>query len=105
MLTFKKPKFIRHKRPIVDKIVHSLVLERDKYCQLCGNGNNLQLHHINGRGKYLTNNVSNCIMLCQHCHMEVVHKNNKVYRPLLNEIIERSTNENNNTTSTKIKKE
>jgi hypothetical protein len=53
MLTFKKPKFIRHKRPIVDKIVHSLVLERDKYCQLCGIGNNLQLHHINRSWKIL----------------------------------------------------
>jgi 5-methylcytosine-specific restriction endonuclease McrA len=94
MLTFKKPKFIRHKRPIVDKIVHSLVLERDKYCQLCGIGNNLQLHHIVYRSQDKTriNDVSNCIILCLGCH-QLVHSNKKKYMEVLKQIIERSKNE------------
>ena len=81
MLTFKKPKFIRHKRPIVDKIVHSLVLERDKYCQLCGIGNNLQLHHIVYRSQDKTriNDVSNCIILCLRMSSISSQQQEKVY--------------------------
>ena len=42
---------------------------------------------LNGRGKNKTNNVDNCIMLCDNCHDNVVHKNQKKYRPILNEMI------------------
>ena len=58
-------------------------------CGLCGATQNLELHHILGRGKDLTDNPDNCIMLCRHCHHEVVHQNNKKYRPILKEIRER----------------
>lgn len=68
----------------VSKETYQKVYERDKgICQLCGSSQKLNLHHILGRGKDLTDNPDNCIMLCQNCHLEVVHKNQKKYRPIL----------------------
>lgn len=84
----KPIKKISKKRITVSKETYNKVLKRDKEkCRLCGTSLNLHLHHINGRGKDLTNNINNCIMLCQHCHLEVVHKNQKKYRPILLQII------------------
>ena len=75
-------------RVFVKKEIYEQVYERDKgKCRLCGINKDLHLHHINGRGKDLTNNINNCIMLCRHCHLEVVHKNQKKYRPILKEMI------------------
>lgn len=51
-------------------------------------GFDLHCHHIKGRGRYLTDNPDNCIFLCDHCHNEVVHKNNKYWRPILLKIVE-----------------
>ncbi len=65
---------ISKKRITVSKETYQEVYERDKgLCQLCGSSKNLHLHHILGRGKDLTDNPNNCIMLCQRCHLEVVH--------------------------------
>lgn len=84
----KPIKKISKKRITVTEETYNKVLKRDKgKCRLCGTNKNLHLHHINGRGKDLTNNINNCIMLCQHCHLEVVHKNQKKYRPILLQII------------------
>jgi 5-methylcytosine-specific restriction endonuclease McrA len=84
----KPIKKISKKRITVSKETYNKVLKRDKEkCRLCGTNKNLHLHHINGRGKDLTNNINNCIMLCQHCHLEIVHKNQKKYRPILLQII------------------
>lgn len=64
------------------------VFERDEgRCALCGLGGRLQLHHIHGRGKDLTNDVDNCILLCAECHLNRVHKNQKLYRPILEQIV------------------
>lgn len=77
----------------VTKETYNIVFNRDKgKCALCGTAKNLQLHHILGRSKLLTNKIDNCIMLCENCHINVVHKNQKKYRPLLLEIIERRNN-------------
>lgn len=85
----KPIKKVSKNRIFVKKEVYEQVYKRDNgKCRLCGS-NNIQLHHINGRGKSLTNDINNCIMLCQHCHLEVVHKNQKKYRPILNEIIKK----------------
>lgn len=85
---YPKPKLTKHKTETVKAETYNTVFERDKgACQLCGGKYGLELHHIYGRGKNLTNNIDNCIMLCRDCHKNVVHKNNKKYRPLLNEII------------------
>lgn len=76
----------------VKKSTYNYVIERDKYsCRLCGSTTTLQLHHIHGRGKDKTNDVKNCIMLCCHCHLDVVHKNQKYWRPILDEIIKKGT--------------
>ena len=77
-------KKVSSKRIFVSKETYQKVYDRDKgKCRLCGTTEKLQLHHINGRGKNLTNNVDNCIMLCNTCHNERVHKNQKKYRPIL----------------------
>ena len=87
-LLFPKPKKKKHQRETVSDATYKAVYERDKgRCRLCGKSQYLQLHHINGRGKDLTNKIDNCIMLCGHCHLEVVHKENGKYRKILNEII------------------
>lgn len=79
-----KIKAKKHRTETVSDKTYNAVFERDKgKCQLCGSTQELELHHINGRGKDLTNNIDNCIMLCRHCHHEVVHKNQKEYRPKL----------------------
>lgn len=75
---------VSKKRIFVKPEVYDKVFKRDKgVCQLCGTSQNLQLHHILGRGKTLTNDINNCIMLCENCHLNVVHKNQKKYRPIL----------------------
>ena len=74
----------------VSKETYQYVFKRDGgSCRICGSMNNLQLHHINGRGKGKTDNIDNCIMLCAYCHLEIVHKSNKKWRIILNEMIER----------------
>lgn len=55
-------------------------------CVLCGSTYWLELHHIHGRGKDLTDEPTNCVMLCHNCHHYVVHQNLKKYRPILEDI-------------------
>ena len=78
----------------VTPATYKAVLERDKQCRLkdINCKGKLDLHHINSRGKGRTNNIDNCCMLCEYHHLEIVHKNNKKYRPLLNEMIKTSLN-------------
>ena len=79
---------VSKKKITVTQDTYNKVMQRDNYrCRLCGTSLNLQLHHIDGRGKDLTNDINNCIMLCRHCHLEVVHKNQKKYRPLLKKLL------------------
>ena len=85
----KPIKKVSNKRITVTAETYNKVMQRDNYkCRLCGTGLNLHLHHIDGRGKDLTNNVDNCIILCENCHLNIVHKNQKKYRPILKKIIE-----------------
>ena len=79
---------VSKKKINVKKEVYDEVIKRDNYrCKLCGTTESLQLHHIDGRGKELTNDINNCVILCMHCHLEVVHKNQKKYRPILKEMV------------------
>ena len=79
---------ISKKRVCVSEETYNIVLERcNRKCAICGISKNLHLHHIDGRGKNKTDNPNNCIILCNHCHLEVVHKNNKYWRPKLKEMI------------------
>lgn len=84
----KPIKKVSNKRITVTEETYNKVMQRDNYkCRLCGTSLNLHLHHIDGRGKDLTNNIDNCIILCENCHLNVVHKNQKKYRPILKEMI------------------
>lgn len=74
-------------KEVVSSETYNAVLNRDKGCRICGKLTPLHLHHINGRGRFKTNNINNCIMLCSHCHLEVVHKSNKKWRMILNEML------------------
>ena len=62
-------------------------------CVLCSTTQNLHLHHICGRGRYLTDEPTNCVMLCRTCH-EMVHADLKKYRPILLEIASKIYNVN-----------
>lgn len=84
---YPKPSFKENRRVTVSKETYEKVFKACKgRCVLCGSSNNLELHHINGRGKYLTDEPLNCVMLCRNCHHNVVHANQKKYRPILNDI-------------------
>lgn len=84
----KPIKKVSNKRITVTEETYNKVMQRDRYkCRLCGTSLNLHLHHIEGRGKDLTNNINNCIILCENCHLNLVHKNQKKYRPILKEMI------------------
>ena len=77
----------KHKRLVVSKETYNKVFEACKgKCVLCRTTQNLELHHILGRGKDLTDNYKYCVMLCNNCHHNKVHGNLKYYRPLLSEI-------------------
>ena len=90
-----KIKVKKHQTEHVTTETYQTVHDRDKgRCQLCNVNKNIHLHHIHGRGKDLTNNVNNCILLCQHCHLEIVHKNLKKYRPILDEIVQKKGEKN-----------
>lgn len=77
---------VSKKRTTVSKKTYQEVYERcNGMCAICGTNQNLHLHHIDGRGKEKTDDPNNCIMLCNYCHLEVVHKNNKYWRVKLKE--------------------
>lgn len=79
---------ISKKRVTVSKKTYQEVFDRcNRMCAICGTNQNLHLHHIDGRGKDKTDDPKNCIMLCCHCHLEVVHKNNTYWRKKLKEMV------------------
>ena len=83
-----KLKPISKKRISASKKTYNEVYERcNGKCAICGTNQKLHLHHIDGRGKDKTDDPNNCIMLCCHCHLEVVHKNNKYWRTKLKEMV------------------
>ena len=76
------------------KETYDAVMKRDQErCALCHSRIALQLHHIDGRSRLKTNDTDNCVMLCYLCHIRV-HQNQKKYRPMLEEYIEREKNGN-----------
>ena len=69
------------------------ILKRDRYrCRLCGQRNNLAVHHIIYKSSYANKKYqdepSNLITLCNEpCHLTIVHGNKKKYQPLCLQII------------------
>lgn len=49
------------------------ILDRDKVCQKCGSGENLEVHHIKRFSEYpeLRQDDSNAVVLCKRCHREL----------------------------------
>lgn len=86
---FAKPELKKKEKEKVSPETYNIVFEAckgkcvlmDKDCK-----GRLHLHHIRGRGKGLTDNPYNCVMLCEYHHETVTHGNLKKYRPILLEI-------------------
>lgn len=51
------------------------VIERDRFCVVCGSAKNLTVHHIKPLKQYpqLAFEISNLVLLCKNCH-ENQHK-------------------------------
>ena len=50
----------------------NLALERDSYkCSICGNPNNLQVHHLCYPRTLGTEPISDLMTLCEHCHKDL----------------------------------
>jgi 5-methylcytosine-specific restriction endonuclease McrA len=81
---FPKPQKVKKRKPRVSEETYNYVFNACKgRCVLCGTSQYLHLHHISGRGRYLTDEPTNCVMLCSTCHEVKVHGNLKKYRPIL----------------------
>ena len=84
-MKFGKPQTEKHKRETTSQETYDLVDKLCNYkCVLCDDTER-HLHHIHGRGKNLTDNPMNCIMLCD-THHRIVHKNLKKWRPILDKM-------------------
>jgi 5-methylcytosine-specific restriction endonuclease McrA len=56
------------------------VLQRDAWrCQICGSGQNLEVHHKNFRSQLGDDSEENLITLCTICH-RIIHRQNQRYR-------------------------
>lgn len=96
----RKPiKKVSKKRITVSKETYNIVFDECTdifnipHCKLCSKNNTLVLHHILYRSqrKDLIDEPSNCIMLCNDCHL-LVHSNKKKYQPILIEIMNKKEN-------------
>ena len=51
------------------RVLHRQVLERDSWrCQVCGRRQNLQVHHLQFRSQFGSDEEQNLITLCAECH-------------------------------------
>lgn len=86
-MAFPKTPKKKHERLKVSAKTYNYVYKKcNGRCVLCGTTNFLELHHVLGRGKNLTDNYRYCVMLCERCHKGKVHTNLHQYRPILLEI-------------------
>lgn len=73
---------------LVSDQLREIIFKKDNYsCRLCGQANNLAVHHIiyrsNIKNKPWENETSNLITLCNHpCHLSIVHGNKKRFQKL-----------------------
>jgi 5-methylcytosine-specific restriction endonuclease McrA len=60
------------------------VIQRDRYCRLCGDPGNFELHHILPVGRYpmLVCDSGNVIRLCVRCHRRIKGKEKKYAKKL-----------------------
>jgi 5-methylcytosine-specific restriction endonuclease McrA len=78
---------------LTDKKVYQQAIDTQENCLLCGYGGELVMHHIRfgagGRKTY----VGNIARLCVRCHI-VVHNNDKYFRPILIERVDKINEKN-----------
>lgn len=64
--------------------IYEEIAEAQKYCQLCGSTNWLEIHHIYYRSQGGNDDERNLIRLCKKCH-EMVHSNKRKWQKFLME--------------------
>ena len=64
------------------KQMYEKIVEEQRYCQLCGSTNWLEIHHIMYRSQGGNNDERNLIRLCKKCH-EMVHSNKRKWQRFL----------------------
>ncbi|MEG4851839.1 HNH endonuclease [Microcoleus sp. B5-D4] len=57
------------------QLLKNQVVERDRFCQHCASGVDLQVHHLIYRGWY-QEQLSDLILLCKHCHAKIHSEKN-----------------------------
>jgi 5-methylcytosine-specific restriction endonuclease McrA len=58
------------------------VLERDRWkCQRCGSSVNLQVHHLQYRGRLGPDALDNLISLCADCHYQEHRNVSRMHKP------------------------
>jgi len=58
--------------PELYRELHREILQRDSWrCQFCGSPEQLQVHHIESRGRLGQDTEENLITLCAACHARV----------------------------------
>ena len=70
---------------MTDKEVYKELVDREKWCGLCGGIYGLHNHHIYYRSQGGLTKKENLIRLCERCH-RLVHSNKKLWQPKLMEI-------------------
>ena len=82
-----KPKRKRKKSNRLPEELAHQVLERDNgLCVLCGKYG-VELHHINYGASGRVHTLENLVCLCPNCHHNIVHRNKKKYKPILEDYI------------------
>lgn len=68
-----------------DKDIYKEIVEREKWCRLCGGTFGLHIHHILYRSQGGLTKKENLIRLCDRCH-RLVHSNKNYWQPKLLEM-------------------
>ena len=65
-----------------EKEIYKEIVEREKWCRLCGGTYSLHIHHIIYRSQGGLTKKENIIRLCERCH-RLVHSNKTYWQPRL----------------------
>lgn len=85
----EKPKKRKKTRRRTSREIREAVIRRDVCCTVCGEKENLEVHHIVYRSKGGTDDMENLVTLCRACHAEK-HKGEPIYK-LMSKSVNRST--------------